>query len=105
MVRDLNNEYLDKLHDVFPATRRGPLGDSAKVNCATCHQGVFKPLYGVSMVTTFPELQGPTPAYVAPVAAPVPATPPPPAAVAPSAPSAPPAPATPAPAAEPVHPL
>ena len=65
MARDLNVNYLDKLHDVFPRVRRGPLDDSAKVNCATCHQGVFKPLYGVSMVQTFPELQGPLPAYVA----------------------------------------
>ncbi len=56
MVRDLNNNYLDPLHDVFPAYRKGALGDSPKVNCTTCHQGLFKPLYGASMVTTFPEL-------------------------------------------------
>ena len=56
MVRDLNNHYLDSLHDVFPAYRKGALGDSPKVNCATCHQGLFKPLYGASMVSTFPEL-------------------------------------------------
>ena len=60
MVRDLNDSYLDPLHSVFPPARLGPTGDSPKVNCATCHQGVFKPLYGVSMVTTFPELQGPS---------------------------------------------
>ena len=60
MVRDLNNNYLDGLHDVFPAYRKGQLGDSPKVNCTTCHQGLFKPLYGVSMLTTFPELAGPT---------------------------------------------
>ncbi len=59
MVRDINNAYLDSLHDVFPTYRKGPLGDNAKVNCATCHQGIYKPLYGVSMLTTFPELAKP----------------------------------------------
>ena len=103
MARDLNVNYLDKLHDVFPRTRRGPLDDSAKVNCATCHQGVFKPLYGVSMVSTFPELQGPLPVYAAatptpavapaPAAAPGPAAAPAPAAATPT--PAPEAPATP----------
>jgi len=34
------------------------LGDVAKVNCATCHQGVFKPLYGEKMTGKYPELQG-----------------------------------------------
>ena len=58
MVRDLNNEYLDSLNDVFPDYRKGPAGDVAKVNCTTCHQGVFKPLYGVSMAKDFPELGG-----------------------------------------------
>ena len=61
MVRDLNDNYLDPLRTVFPDGRLGPTGDSPKVNCATCHQGVFKPLYGVRMVTTFPELQAPGP--------------------------------------------
>ncbi|WP_158746527.1 photosynthetic reaction center cytochrome PufC [Acidisphaera sp. L21] len=91
MVRDLNGNYLDKLQGVFPAARLGPMGDNPKVSCATCHQGVFKPLLGVSMVTTFPELKGPTPPYVAPTPAAPPASPA--------------APATPAPAAEPAHPL
>jgi len=59
MVRDLNNEYLMKLHDVFPPTRLGPLGDAPKLNCATCHQGVYKPLFGASMLPGFPELAGP----------------------------------------------
>jgi len=56
MVRDLNNDYLDPLKSVFPAPRLGPEGDSPKVNCATCHNGVYKPLFGVSMVKDFPEL-------------------------------------------------
>jgi len=60
MVRDLNNNYLDSLKGVFPDYRKGPMGDNAKVNCATCHQGLYKPLYGVSMLTTFKtELGGP----------------------------------------------
>ena len=66
MVRDANNNYLDGLNNVFPAYRKGPAGDSPKVNCATCHQGIYKPLYGVSMLTTFPELAGPTLASVTP---------------------------------------
>ena len=57
MVRDLNNNYLDPLHPVWPAARLGPTGDSPKLACATCHQGVFKPLYGVNMVDAFPELK------------------------------------------------
>jgi photosynthetic reaction center cytochrome c subunit len=61
MVRNLNTEYLDPLHSVFPAARLGPLGDSPKLNCATCHQGVYKPLFGVSMLQGFPELAGAAP--------------------------------------------
>jgi photosynthetic reaction center cytochrome c subunit len=56
MVRDLNNAYLDPLHATFPTTRLGPEGDSPKVNCATCHNGVYKPLFGVGMAKDFPEL-------------------------------------------------
>ena len=56
MTRNLNVSYLDPLKSVFPLVRLGALGDTAKVNCTTCHQGAFKPLYGVSMVGDFPEL-------------------------------------------------
>jgi photosynthetic reaction center cytochrome c subunit len=58
MVRDLNNQYLVPLTGHFPAQRLGLLGDVAKVNCATCHQGLFKPLYGQSMAKDYPELLG-----------------------------------------------
>jgi photosynthetic reaction center cytochrome c subunit len=58
MVRDLNNQYLVPLTGRFPEHRLGVLGDVAKVNCATCHQGVFKPLYGESMAKDYPELTG-----------------------------------------------
>jgi photosynthetic reaction center cytochrome c subunit len=62
MVRDLNSTYLDPLKGAFPPNRLGPaLNDAPKVNCATCHNGVFKPLFGVSMLRGFPELTG-TPA-------------------------------------------
>jgi photosynthetic reaction center cytochrome c subunit len=56
MLRDLNNAYLDPLHATFPRARLGPDGDSPKVNCATCHNGVYKPLFGVGMAKDFPEL-------------------------------------------------
>lgn len=61
MVGDINTEYLDPLAGVFPANRKGPMGDVLKVNCATCHNGVNKPLYGVSMAKDYPELLRPTP--------------------------------------------
>ena len=57
MVREVNNNVLVGLTDVFPAHRKGPTGDVAKVNCATCHQGAYKPLYGAEMAKDFPELQ------------------------------------------------
>jgi photosynthetic reaction center cytochrome c subunit len=58
MTRDLNTQYLDPLAGVFPANRLGPTGDVPKANCATCHQGAFKPMYGASMLKTHPELAG-----------------------------------------------
>ena len=59
MVRDLNANYLKVLQDVFPDHRLGPTGDVAKVNCATCHQGVYKPLLGANMINDYPELLRP----------------------------------------------
>ena len=56
MVRHLNNDYLVPLQSTFPAARLGPGGDSPKVNCATCHNGVYKPLFGANIVQTYPEL-------------------------------------------------
>ena len=61
MVRQMNNEYLNPLQPVYPDYRLGKVGDAPKVACATCHQGVFKPLYGVSMLKNFPELSKPGP--------------------------------------------
>jgi photosynthetic reaction center cytochrome c subunit len=59
MARDLNNNYMEPLTGVFPQHRLGPTGDVAKANCATCHQGAYKPLYGVSMIQDYPYLVGP----------------------------------------------
>lgn len=60
MVRDINGEYITPLASVFPANRKGPHGDPYKVNCTTCHQGLPKPLGGVSMVSYNPDsLKGP----------------------------------------------
>jgi photosynthetic reaction center cytochrome c subunit len=58
MERDLNKAYLEPLTPQFPATRLGPTGDVAKVYCATCHQGVNKPLGGLEMAKLYEGLQG-----------------------------------------------
>ncbi len=58
MTRDLNTQYLEPLAGLIPANRLGPTGDVPKANCATCHQGAFKPLYGASLLKTHPELVG-----------------------------------------------
>jgi photosynthetic reaction center cytochrome c subunit len=57
MARQLNNQYLVPLTDTFPDHRLGPTGDVAKINCQTCHQGVYKPYFGQSMAKDYPELQ------------------------------------------------
>jgi photosynthetic reaction center cytochrome c subunit len=71
MVRDINNAYIDSLAATFPADRKGKLGDPLKVNCATCHQGVNKPLFGVSLAKDYPALLkgGAGPAAAAPAVA------------------------------------
>jgi photosynthetic reaction center cytochrome c subunit len=56
MVRELNTAFLDPLGPVYPAQRLGELGDAPKANCATCHQGAYKPLYGASRLPAHPEL-------------------------------------------------
>ena len=83
MVRDINNNYINPLTPVFPANRKGPAGDPLKVNCATCHQGVNKPLNGYPMLKDYPMLKGsypvtalkPPAAAAAAVAAATPAAP------------------------------
>jgi photosynthetic reaction center cytochrome c subunit len=56
MVRELNASYLTPLTNTFPASRRGPMGDVAKLDCGTCHQGAYKPVYGAPMAKDYPEL-------------------------------------------------
>jgi len=57
MSRDLNLSYMEPLTDTFPSNRKGELGDVPKLNCATCHQGAYKPLFGAPMAQDHPELQ------------------------------------------------
>ena len=59
MVRDINDDFITSLTPVFPANRKGPHGDPYKANCMTCHQGLSKPLGGVSMLADNPMLKGP----------------------------------------------
>lgn len=56
MVREMNNAHMEPLTDVFPAHRKGELGDVAKMNCATCHQGAYKPMFGAPMLKDNPGL-------------------------------------------------
>ncbi len=58
MVRDLNVGYLEPLTATFPASRRGPSGDVAKVGCDTCHAGAYKPFYGAQLAKDYPALSG-----------------------------------------------
>lgn len=53
MVNKINQTYMDPLASVFPDNRKGPQGDVLKVNCATCHVGVNKPLYGANMLKDY----------------------------------------------------
>jgi len=84
MVRDLNNNVMLPLKALLPDSRLGPTGDVPKIYCATCHQGTFKPLYGIAMLKDYPELVRPAnaPAEASPGTAPT--TPAAPAAAAPA---------------------
>ncbi len=72
MNRALNVDYLDPLGPVYPHYRLGPLGDAPKANCATCHNGLNKPLNGAPAYEQFPALgpDGLAPAPQASVAVP-----------------------------------
>lgn len=59
MARELNVNYMEPLTPVYPPHRLGPTGDAGKANCATCHQGAFKPLYGAAMAKDYPALKAP----------------------------------------------
>ncbi len=55
-VREINDVFIDSTADILPDSRKGPLGDPLKVNCKTCHQGAYRPLYGASMLQDYPSL-------------------------------------------------
>jgi photosynthetic reaction center cytochrome c subunit len=61
MARDINVNHVVPTGQYLPENRLGPAGDVPKVNCTTCHQGVNKPLLGVSMFQDYPELGAPRP--------------------------------------------
>jgi photosynthetic reaction center cytochrome c subunit len=56
MVRDLNKSFLLPVASILPSYRLGSKGDGPKVGCATCHKGTYKPLFGNSMKSDYPEL-------------------------------------------------
>lgn len=56
MVRNSNEQYVTPLGSVLPASQKGQQGDPYKINCATCHNGINKPMYGVSMRVENPAL-------------------------------------------------
>jgi photosynthetic reaction center cytochrome c subunit len=58
MLRDLNTNYLNPLQPVYPRSRLGEHGDAPKAQCVTCHNGVYKPLFGAKMVKDYPALWG-----------------------------------------------
>ncbi len=62
MTQEINNEYMAPVTPLLPAERLGPLGDVAKVNCATCHQGAGKNLGG-PILSDWPELASAEPVY------------------------------------------
>jgi photosynthetic reaction center cytochrome c subunit len=64
MVREMNNTYIGATTGYLPDNRKGPMGDPLKVNCKTCHQGAYKPMYGASMIDSFPSLAKKTGASV-----------------------------------------
>jgi len=59
MVRSLNNDYLVPLQGTYPEHRLGANGDAPKANCATCHNGVSKPLNGAQMLVHYTALAAP----------------------------------------------
>jgi photosynthetic reaction center cytochrome c subunit len=58
LVRAINSEYIEPLTETFPPERRGIDGDAPKASCVTCHRGVARPLYGVSLLAAYPTLAG-----------------------------------------------
>ncbi|WP_006787497.1 photosynthetic reaction center cytochrome PufC [Thiorhodospira sibirica] len=54
MARDINTSQLEPMAGLYPEeVLAAHGGEVAKVNCLSCHQGVFKPLYGQSMLKDY----------------------------------------------------
>ncbi|MEM1153560.1 MAG: photosynthetic reaction center cytochrome PufC [Pseudomonadota bacterium] len=64
MVREVNLSFIEPTGQFLPENRLGPLGDVPKVNCTTCHQGAYKPLYGAQMAQYYPWLRKVNPAVM-----------------------------------------
>lgn len=62
MTQEINNDYMLPIEPLLPTERLGPLGDVAKVNCTTCHQGAAKDLGG-PILADWPELASSEPVY------------------------------------------
>ena len=58
MTRYLNQGYIAPLSTVLPPSRLGMRGDGPKAGCATCHNGLHKPLAGAQMAKDYPALWG-----------------------------------------------
>ncbi|MDQ8147893.1 MAG: photosynthetic reaction center cytochrome PufC [Gemmatimonadota bacterium] len=58
MLRDVNTNYLAPLAGTYHPSRLGPMGDAPKAQCVTCHNGVYKPLYGFQMAKHYPAVWG-----------------------------------------------
>jgi photosynthetic reaction center cytochrome c subunit len=54
-VREING-VISSLSYILPGDRKGVLGDPYKVGCKTCHQGIYKPLFGANMLKDYPSL-------------------------------------------------
>jgi len=61
MARAINKTFLEPLTSTFPQNRLGKTGDVAKVGCATCHQGLNKPMNGAQMLKDYVAELGKTP--------------------------------------------
>ena len=58
MVRDINTNFLAELQTTVPLSRLGPLGDAPKIQCLSCHNGTYKPLFGAQLAKLYPALWG-----------------------------------------------
>jgi photosynthetic reaction center cytochrome c subunit len=56
MVRQLNTTFIAATAADLPPQRMGPMGDVPKVNCMTCHQAAYKPMYGARMLEQYQNL-------------------------------------------------